>query len=121
MRCSQARAGLTPIGGDRVGLKYYAIPQQEEFMRRILVSLALAGVLAASTTGLALAGHPHTLHTPGTTVEDIARGNTWRCTDHPAGHAFHDHVHIDVFGKPPGSGRAATDMVSISAGTNPCP
>jgi|GEM_PF-3852093 len=70
--------------------------------------------------GLALANHSHNLVTPGTTVEDIARGNTWRCPGDPAGHAFHEHVHLAVFGKPPGTGVAQTDRVWITAGTHTC-
>lgn len=90
-------------------------------MRRVFVSLVLSGMLTLAMAGLALANHSHDLVTPGTTVEDIARGNTWRCPDHPAGHSFHDRVHLNVFGKPAGTGVAQTDKVSITAGVHTCP
>lgn len=90
-------------------------------MRRVFVSLMLSALMSLALAGLASANHSHDLVTPGTTVEDIARGNTWRCPGQPAGHAFHEHVHLDVFGKPPGTGVAQTDNVWIVAGANTCP
>lgn len=89
-------------------------------MRRAFVSVALSGLLTLAMAGLALANHSHDLVTPGTTVEDIARGNTWRCPGEPAGHAFHEHVHLYVFGKPAGTGVAQTDRVWITAGAHTC-
>lgn len=89
-------------------------------MRRAFVSVALSSLLTLAMAGLALANHSHNLVTPGTTVEDIARGNTWRCPGDPAGHAFHEHVHLAVFGKPRGTGVAQTDRVWITAGTHTC-
>jgi hypothetical protein len=74
----------------------------------------LALVLGAS----ALAGHPHRIQTPGTCVENAARGQTQIDTaDHAGYHRFHDNVH---------KGQGAVDGVMERSGNvtihvGPCP
>ena len=63
------------------------------FAAAILVALA---VPLFSGGGRALATHEHWLVTPGTTVEDIASGQT--SNDGNGCHKFHDHVHKGVPG-----------------------
>ena len=51
-------------------------------MRRIILLVTVAAVMAAmmALAGPALADHQHYLETPGTTVEDIGRGQTEKCS-----------------------------------------
>jgi len=65
------------------------------FAAAILVALA---VPLFSGGGRALADHDHNLITPGTTVVDIANGQTEKCATDPGGHKFHVNVHIGVPG-----------------------
>ena len=62
-------------------------------MRRLVVTVALAVSVVASGRGTALADHDHNLITPGTTVVDIADGQTEKCATEPGGHEFHERVH----------------------------
>ena len=77
--------------------------------KRILALVFAAAILVAlavplfSGGGRALATHEHWLVTPGTTVEDIASGQT--SNDGNGCHKFHDHVHkgepgLDAFQNP---------------------
>lgn len=65
-------------------------------MRRIVLLFTVAAVMAAmlALAGPALADHAHYLATPGTTVEDIGRGQTEKCSTGPGGHKFHENVHV---------------------------
>ncbi|MGD9714653.1 MAG: hypothetical protein AB7V46_21730, partial [Thermomicrobiales bacterium] len=56
------------------------------------VGLLLGGAGAVS------AGHDHNLTTPGKVVVDIANGQTEKCADEPAGHKFHENVHLGTPG-----------------------
>ena len=72
-------------------------------MRKLILTLMLAGGLLAGTAVPVLATHEHTLTTPGTTVEDIAQGQT--SNDGNGCHRFHDNVHKGVPGdNPDGTG-----------------
>jgi hypothetical protein len=68
-------------------------------MRRfaLLVVVALVMATMMALAGPAFADHAHNLITPGTTVEDIGRGQTEKCATEPGGHQFHNRVH---FGTP---------------------
>ena len=65
-------------------------------MKRIILLVTVALVMAAmmALAGPALADHEHFLTTPGTTVQDIAHGQTEKCSTEPGGHKFHENVHI---------------------------
>lgn len=60
-------------------------------LRRMLLVAGLVGSLAAF--GTVSANHQHQLVTPGTCVENIARGQTAKTENEPGGHKFHDNVH----------------------------
>lgn len=62
-------------------------------VRRGFAALAISGVAAFGFGGTALAAHPHNLETPGTTVVDVARGQTSKSSG-PACHKFHENVHL---------------------------
>ncbi len=64
-------------------------------MRRIVLLVTVAAVMAAmvALSGPAFADHAHYLVTPGTTVEDIGRGQTEKCSTEPGGHKFHENMH----------------------------
>ena len=65
-------------------------------MKRLLV---VAMVALAFVPGVAFAGHEHFLVTPGTCVEDIARGQTSNSDlEHGGYHQFHDNVHLGAGG-----------------------
>jgi len=72
--------------------------------RNVLALVFAAAVLAAmavplfGSSGRALADHDHNLITPGTTVVDIANGETEKCATDAGGHKFHENVHIGVPG-----------------------
>jgi hypothetical protein len=65
-------------------------------MRRIILLVTVAAVIAAmmALAGPAFADHDHNLTTPGTTVEDVADGQTEKCASEPGGHKFHENVHV---------------------------
>jgi hypothetical protein len=67
-------------------------------MRRLILTAAFA--TATFLTGLTsvAANHDHNLITPGTTVVDIANGQTEKCATDPGGHQFHTHVHLGMPG-----------------------
>ena len=64
-------------------------------MRRIVLVFVVAAMMAVSMafSASAFADHEHYLSTPGTCVEDVARGQTAKDEDDPGGHKFHDNVH----------------------------
>lgn len=62
-------------------------------MGKRLAALAISGVAVFGFEGTALAAHSHNLDTPGTTVVDVARGQT-RKSSGPACHKFHENVHL---------------------------
>lgn len=68
-------------------------------MKRLIAAILLAVMLVASIAGTASADHDHNLLTPGTTVVDIADGNTENCSGEPAYHVFHENVHIGTPGQ----------------------
>lgn len=65
-------------------------------MRRITLMVTVAAVMAAmmALAAPAFADHDHNLETPGTTVVDIANGQTEKCASEPGGHKFHENVHV---------------------------
>ena len=65
------------------------------FAAALLVALAVPLFSGASS---ASADHDHNLITPGTTVVDIANGNTENCSGDPAYHKFHWNVHLGTPG-----------------------
>jgi hypothetical protein len=69
-------------------------------MRRTILLGTVALVVAAmvALAGPAFANHDHNLTTPGTTVVDIANGQTEKCASDPGRHKFHEHVHIGQAG-----------------------
>ncbi len=69
-------------------------------MRRTILLGTLALVVAAmmALAGPAFANHDHNLTTPGTTVVDIANGQTEKCASDPGGHKWHENVHIGQAG-----------------------
>lgn len=67
-------------------------------MRRLIFASLLASVATLGTAGIAAADHAHDLVTPGTTVHDIAAGQTQKCATEPGGHQFHVNVHTGVPG-----------------------
>lgn len=63
-------------------------------MKRLIATTVFAGALALPMfAGTAFAGHDHNLITPGTTVVDIANGQTEKCSTDRGGHKFHANVH----------------------------
>jgi len=79
---------------------------------RLAIGLAAAMFVVTSTP--ASASHDHWLQTPGTCVEDIARGQTAKSESDGGYHRFHENVHLgqpgeSAFGNGPvGVGRGAT-------------
>lgn len=67
-------------------------------MKKSIIAALLATLLLAAMGGTALADHDHNLSTPGTTVVDIADGNTENCAGEPAYHKFHLQVHVGTPG-----------------------
>ena len=69
-------------------------------MRRTILLGTVALVVAAmmALAGPAFADHDHNLTTPGTTVVDIANGQTEKCAGDPGGHKWHENVHIGQAG-----------------------
>jgi hypothetical protein len=63
-----------------------------------MLATLLASVAALGTGGIVAADHAHDLVTPGTTVHDIAAGQTQKCATDPGGHQFHVNVHTGVPG-----------------------
>lgn len=70
-------------------------------MKRTVLLFTVAAVMAAMLVfaGPAFADHAHYLVTPGTTVEDIASGQTEKCASEPGGHKFHENMHVGQPGK----------------------
>ena len=60
---------------------------------RRIAALVIGGVAVIGFEGTALASHSHNLETPGTTVVDVARGQT-STSSGPACHKFHVNVHL---------------------------
>ena len=74
-------------------------------MKRSIIAVIMAMTLLTAMGGTALADHDHNLITPGTTVVDIANGNTENCSGDPAYHKFHLNIHLGTpgdfaFGQP---------------------
>ena len=67
-------------------------------MKKLFATIVLSLTLMTAMAGTALANHDHDLITPGTTVVDIADGNTENCTGEPAYHVFHVKVHTGTPG-----------------------
>ena len=65
-------------------------------MRKLILTIMLAGGVLAGTAMPVLATHEHQLVTPGTTVDPIAIGST--SNDGAACHQFHDNVHTGIPG-----------------------
>lgn len=83
------------------------------------VKMAILGGVALVTMGLsapASAGHDHYLVTPGTCVEDMARGQTQQTTGGGA-HKFHENVHLGQ----PGMKAFANDSNPVSIYKGSCP
>jgi len=60
--------------------------------------------------GTALACHEHQLVTPGTTVENIARGQTSKALGEGGYHAWHSNVHTAVPGSKIGNDKGAAGL-----------
>ena len=67
-------------------------------MRRLILACAFALTLGLTALVPVSANHDHNLITPGTTVVDIANGQTETCATDPGGHQFHMHVHLGMPG-----------------------
>ena len=69
--------------------------------KHIMVLLTVAAIMAAmlAFAGPAFADHDHNLTTPGTTVVDIANGQTEKSACARGGHKFHENVHVGQAGK----------------------
>ena len=67
-------------------------------MRRYIGLATLTVALTLGGGAVAMANHDHNLITPGTTVVDIANGQTEKCSTDPGGHKFHDNVHLGTPG-----------------------
>ena len=87
--------------------------------RCIVLVVAVVAVMAASLafSGSAFASHEHYLLTPGTCVEDVARGQTAKGTGEGGYHRFHDNVHKGQPGM--GAFMNANNPVGVEKG--PCP
>ena len=68
-------------------------------MKRLIPAFVVAIMFAIAAGGTAMADHDHDLITPGTTVVDIAGGNTENCLGEPAYHVFHVKVHTGTPGQ----------------------
>lgn len=84
-------------------------------MKRVVLLFTVAAVMAAmmALAGPALADHQHYLATPGTTVQDIGRGQTEKCSDEPGGHKFHENVHTGQPGEKGGAFDNPRNPVSV--------
>lgn len=60
---------------------------------KYFTAVVITGAVLLGLEGSALAAHSHNLDTPGTTVVDIARGQTNKSSG-PACHRFHENVHL---------------------------
>lgn len=94
-------------------------------MKIRIMAMVFAGALTIPMfAGTALADHDHNLITPGTTVVDIADGQTEKCADEPGGHQFHVNVHLGRPGGREGAFARPNNPVSIikteNATTPPC-
>lgn len=58
-----------------------------------MVILGVGATLSLLTAAPAAASHDHHMETPGTCVEDIARGQTAKAEGDGGYHMFHDNVH----------------------------
>lgn len=83
-------------------------------MKIRIMTVVFAGALTMPMfAGTALADHDHNLITPGTTVVDIANGQTEKCSTDPGGHKFHANVHLGRPGMPEGAFARPNNPVSI--------
>ncbi len=60
----------------------------------LLLTVAAAVVAMLALAGPAFASHDHYLVTPGTCVQDIARGQTEKGPGEGGYHKFHENVHL---------------------------
>lgn len=85
-------------------------------VRPAVLALAIAAPLAVAAP--AFASHDHYLVTPGTCVEDIARGQTAKGEGEGGYHQFHENVHLGQ----PGAAAFANDHNPVAVykiGTGP--
>lgn len=83
-------------------------------MKKVKKALVLSLIASAFVATPAFAAHQHYIETPGTTVCDIANGQTSKEGDAPGGHVFHDKVHI---GQPGDFAFTQVDQVSVGKGS----
>lgn len=82
----------------------------------VRLGVALLASLLVSSATPALASHEHWLETPGTCVEDIARGQTDKEDGEGGYHRFHENVHLGQ----PGMVAFENGPVSVGKGES-CP
>ena len=63
-----------------------------------ILAMVVAVAAMVALSGPALAAHDHYLVTPGTCVEDVARGQTEKGPGEGGYHKFHDKVHFGTAG-----------------------
>ncbi len=87
--------------------------------RRVALAMAIAVVIAASAffSVPAFASHEHYLLTPGTCVEDVARGQTSKAENEGGYHKFHDNVHKGQ----PGTAAFENPNNPVTVDKGPCP
>ncbi len=88
-------------------------------MRRIVLLVTVAALMAAmmAFSASAFASHPHHLSTPGTCVEDVARGQTEKGEGEGGYHKFHDNVHKGQ----PGTAAFEKENNPVSVDKGSCP
>lgn len=89
-------------------------------VKRIVLLFTVSAVMAAmmAFTGPAFADHAHYLVTPGTTVEDIGRGQTAKCSTEPGGHKFHKNMHTGQPGEEDGAFDNPRNPISVGKSEN---
>ncbi|MEX1252779.1 MAG: hypothetical protein WEE64_00415 [Dehalococcoidia bacterium] len=90
------------------------------FVATVFAAVALAAFSLLGGAQTTLACHEHQLHTPGTTVEDIASGQTSKEIGEGGYHKFHVNVHKGVpgdnltdHGVPGGAFQSENNPVSV--------
>jgi hypothetical protein len=85
---------------------------------RRAAALAISGAAILALDGTAMADHSHDLITPGTTVVDVARGQTGKATG-PGCHRFHENVHLGAADSDGflGHGHSRVRVVKTESGT----
>lgn len=88
-------------------------------MHRIrTLAVAITAAVFVATAAPVAAEHEHWLQTPGTCVEDIARGQTSKTAEVGGGHKFHENVHA---GQPGNTTDGAFLNGPVSVGKGTCP